>query len=180
MWPAARVAGNRERSRSRLGGNALDVMCMDHFIRLLLLALVTGSMAAAQPVPPELSTLAATARLDRPVVGWCRGEFRSGHPGAYAVAVSGEKGGGRYLVLESDATVVELAGFTDGPQLSCYTPAEARKLDLVIGSSLAIHGQITPAWNTAVVCAFEENTRATCWQHSPVTGAFVKVGGWIT
>lgn len=158
----------------------LDVIRMKHPGMLLSLALGAASISAAQSVPSELSALAAAARLERPVVGWCRGEFRSGHPGAYAVAISSANGGGRHMVLESDATVMELASFTGSPDLSCYTPAAARKLNATIGGSRTIHGEITPAWSTTVVCAFVENTRAVCWQYSPDRAVFVKVGEWVT
>jgi hypothetical protein len=124
--------------------------------------------------------LAAKARLASPVVGWCRGEFREGRSGAYAVAISSSAAGGRYLVLESDATVVELASFTRSPDLSCYTPAEARKLHLAIGRSDTIHGQIVPRWRTTVVCAFVDDTTSVCWQYSPAYRVFVKVGEWVT
>ncbi len=138
-----------------------------------------ASVALAQPPPAELSALAARAGLDRPVTAWWRGEFQSGRPGAFAVAVTAAAGGGRYLVLETDATVVELAPFTQGADLSCYSRAEAEQLSVTTGRSPTIHGQIAPRWNTAVVCGFVDNTTAVCWQHSRVDGAFVTVGGWI-
>ena len=147
---------------------------------LLFLALAASSVAAAQPVPSELSALAAKARLEGALVASCRGQFRAGRPRGYAVAVAAERAGGRYVVIESDATVVELAPFVGGADLSCYTPAEARKLDRAIGESEAIHGQIAPRWRTTIVCGFVENTRAVCWQYSPASRAYVKVGGWIT
>lgn len=153
---------------------------MTHPACLVSLALAAASMVAAQPVPAELSTLAATARLDGPVAAWCRGAFRSGHPRAFAVAISSTADSGRYVVLELDATVTELASFTDGADLSCYTRAEARKLNDSIGRSETIHGQITPRWSTAVVCAFVDATTSVCWQYSPTDRVFVKVGGWVT
>lgn len=146
---------------------------------LVALAIAAASTAASQQVPAKLAELAAVARLDRPVVAWCAGEFRSGHAGAYAVAIASASGG-RYLVLESGQPVVELGRFTGGPDISCYTPAEARKLDLALRASDTISGRIAPEWATTVVCAFVENTRAVCWQHSPRNGAFVKVGEWVT
>ena len=90
------------------------------------------------------------------------------------------EGSGRYLVLESGATSIQLAVFAGSPEIACYTPAAARALDLEIKSSSTIDGQITAPWTTAVVCAFLENTRARCWQYSPVARAFVKVGEWTT
>jgi len=137
-------------------------------------------MAAAQPVPSELSALAAKARLDRPVTAWCRGAFRSGRPRAFAVAIPSATGGGRYVVLESDATVTELASFARSPDLSCYTRAGALKLNATIGRSETIHGQITPRWSTAIICTFVDDTTSVCWQYSPADKVFVKVGGWVT
>ena len=78
---------------------------MKHPARLIALTLAAASIAAAQPVPPELSALAAKARLDRPVSAWRRGEFRPGHAHAFAAAVTAAAGGGRYVVLDSDASV---------------------------------------------------------------------------
>lgn len=147
---------------------------------LLLVGLAVASMVTAQPAPAELSALAAKAKLDRPVAAWCRGEFRSGHPGAFAVAVTSAAGGGRYLVLDADATVVELASFTRSADVSCYSPAQAEQLNEAIHNSLTVEGQITPRWNTAIVCAFVDDTTAVCWQYSPEDGAFLKVGGWVT
>ena len=133
-----------------------------------------------QPIPAELSALAAKARIDSSVVGWCRGQFRTGYPGAYALAIASAAGGGRYVVLESDATVTELGTFTRSADLSCYTPAEARKLHAAMGQSETIHGQIVPRWGTTVVCGFVEDTNAVCWQYSPRARKFVKVGEWVT
>lgn len=78
------------------------------------------------------------------------------------MAISSAAGAGRYLVLDSDATVSELGSFTHGPDLACYTRAEALKLDDAIGQSDTIHGQITPRWSTAVVCTFVDATIAVC------------------
>ena len=153
---------------------------MRHSSAGLVIGLAVASIAVAQPVPPELSALAAKSKLDRPVTAWCRAEFRSGHPGAFAVATTSAKGGGRYLVLESDASVRELAAFTGQPELSCYSRAEAEQLSVSIGRSLTIQGQISPRWDTAVVCAFVDDTAAVCWQYSPDDAAFVRVGGWVT
>jgi len=146
----------------------------------LLIGLAVASIAVAQRVPPELSALASKAGLDRPVAAWCRAEFRSGHPGAFAVAVTSAAGGGRYVILDSDASVEELAAFTRGPDLSCYSRAEAEKLNVDIRDSRTIQGEITPRWSTAVVCGFVDDTSAACWQYSPDAGAFVRIGGWVT
>jgi hypothetical protein len=153
---------------------------MKHSALLVSVALAAASIAAAQSVPPDLSALAAKAHLDQPVAAWCRGEFRSGYPGAFAVAVTSAAGGGRYVVLELDATVTELASFTRSADLSCYTGAEIQRLNVTIAQSDTIRGQITPRWRTTVVCAFVDDTTSDCWQYSPADGVFVKVGGWVT
>ena len=144
-----------------------------------LLALA-ASTVVAQPIPADLAALAARAQIDRPIVAWCRSEFRSGHAGAYAVAVTSAEGGGRYLVLAADHPVIELASFSGGAELACYTPDGARRLHRTIRESETIQGTVTPRFRTTVVCGFVENTRAVCWQRSPATGAFVTVGGWTT
>jgi hypothetical protein len=148
----------------------------------LLISLALGLaivIAQPQPVPPELSALIAKAQIQGPVADWCRGDFHAGGRRGYAVGVSLDNGG-RYLVIDADGKVSELATFSGGADLSCYTPAEARRLNRGIASSETISGSITPRGNTSVVCAFVEDTSAVCWQYSPSNRAFVKIGGWIT
>ena len=152
---------------------------MKWIVTLFMQGLVAASIAAAQDMPPELAALTAKARLSRPVA-WCRAEFRSGHAGAFGVAVSSAVGGGRYAALDSDGSVTELGAFKRNADLSCYSRAEAEKLDASIRQSGTIHGQIRPRWNTTVVCGFIDDTAATCWQYSPADRAFVKIGQWIT
>jgi hypothetical protein len=153
---------------------------MRHCVTQLMAGLAVGSIASAQSVPAELSALAAKARLDRPVTAWCRAEFRAGHAGDFALALTAADGGGRYVVLESDASIKELGLFTRRPDLSCYSRAEAQRLNVTIGRSPTIQGQVTPRWNTAVICAFVDDTTSVCWQYSPDDGVFVKIGGWVT
>jgi hypothetical protein len=148
-------------------------------IALLISLAVVLAIAPPQPVPPELSALIAKAQLDSSVASWCRGEFRPGGRRGFAVALSRDKGG-RYLVIDADGQVTELATFSGGADLSCYSPAEARSLSRSITASSTISGRITPRWNTTVVCAFVEDTSATCWQYSPPGRAFVKIGDWTT
>lgn len=149
------------------------------FIFLIVLGLGAGLRAPPQEVPAELSRLIAKARLDGTVAAWCRAEFRPGHPGAFAVAVT-SSGGGRYVALDADGRLTVLASFTDGAELSCYTRSRAEELDTTIKQSETVHGHITPRWKTTVVCGFANNTAAACWQYSPVDRVFVKVGEWIT
>ena len=96
------------------------------------------------------------------------------------MAVSAPAGGGRYVVLEEDGTIAELGAYKGQPEVSCYTRAEARRLNETIRQSQTIHGEVKPRWDTAIVCGFVEGTSAVCWQHSPDGRVFVKVGGWVT
>ncbi len=151
-------------------------------VRALGLAVVLSSPALVlcQPVPPELTSLAVKAHLDAPIVAWCRAQFREGHPGAFALAVRSPGGGGRYVALDTDGTATELARFEAGPDLACYSRAQAEKLSADISRSETIEGHIAPRWSTTVVCAFTENTAAVCWQYSPTDRKFVQVGQWVT
>jgi hypothetical protein len=148
---------------------------------LSMIAAVAALSAAQGAPPPDLVAMAAKARVDGQLASsWCRGRFREGRRNAYAVAVTSAIGGGRYLVLDGDAPVVELAPFKGTPEVQCYTPAEARKLDVAIRESEAISGRIVPAFATTVVCAFVAEHNVVCWQYSPKTRTFVEVGGWQT
>jgi hypothetical protein len=111
---------------------------MKHLAFFLLLVLPGRAGAPPQDVPSELARLVAKARLDGPVAAWCRAEFRPGHPGAFAAAVTHPAGGGRYVALEADGRTTVLASFTSTPDLSCYTRARAgrRADDLVLFSGL--------------------------------------------
>jgi hypothetical protein len=144
---------------------------------LIVLALALALQSAASP-PQELASLAVKARV-APILTWCAGEFESGQPGSFAVAV-GDHGAGRYLALAVDGRVITLSEFTGRADLSCYTRAEAEKLEQSIRLSETIRGQIAARWDTSVVCAFTDNTTAHCWQYSPVDRTFVTVGGWTT
>jgi hypothetical protein len=146
---------------------------------LSLIGFAAAFLAGAQEMPSELTALAAKAQLKGPVAAWCRAEFRSGHPGAFAVAVTSADGG-RYVALDSDGRMTELGSFARSADLACYSRAEARKLDISIKQSDTIHGQITPQWSTTVVCGFIDDTTAVCWQYSPGNRAFLKVGQWVT
>ena len=131
-------------------------------------------------MPSELGALMAKAKIEGRVGSWCRAEFRPGHQGAFAVAVTASNGAGRYVALDSDGSGRELAAFKGGVDLACYSRRQAEKLDQSIRQSETIHGQIRPRWNTTVVCGFVDDTSAVCWQYSPAARAFVKVGRWVT
>ena len=150
-----------------------------------LLPIVVATTAALlqpappQPVPAELAASIAKAQLPGTVASWCRGRFRPGGRQEYAVAIARERDGS-YIVVDGGGTAVTLAAFSDGAELSCYTPAEARRINGTIAKSETISGRITPRWNTTVVCGFVESTSAVCWQYSPSRREFVKIGGWTT
>lgn len=143
-------------------------------------ALALAFAPVAPPIPPELTRLAAQSRVAGTIAAWCRGEFRSGHAGAFAAAVADAPGGGRYLVLQPGAPPAELSRYSGQPDLACHTVAEARRLNETIGRSEMIAGRVAPRWNTAVVFAFVDGTTAACWQYSPSDRAFVGIGGWTT
>lgn len=146
-------------------------------VALIVLALAVALQPAPKP-PEELAALAAKAKF-APIITWCRAEFQPGRQGSFALAV-GDHGAGRYLALDADGRATALSEFTGRADLSCYTRADAEKLERSIRQSETIHGQIAPRWNTTVVCAFTDNTTAHCWQYSPVDRSFVTVGGWTT
>ena len=143
----------------------------------IVLSLALVLQPAPKP-PQELAALAAKAKL-APIVMWCSAEFQSGQRGSFAVAV-GDHGAGRYLALAADGRATALSAFSGRAELSCYTRAEAEKLERSIRRSETIHGRIAPRWNTTVVCGFTDNTTAHCWQYSPADRTFVSVGGWTT
>ena len=147
-------------------------------VALSVLALAVTLQPAPKP-PQELAALAAKAGLAPSIVTWCRAEFQSGQPGSFAVAV-GADGAGRYLALDADGRPTALSEFKGRADLSCYTRAEAEKLEQSIRQSDTIHGHVAPRWNTTVVCGFTDETTAHCWQYSPVDRTFVTVGGWTT
>jgi hypothetical protein len=154
-------------------------------IRLLMFLTISAAatLSAAQPglsPPRDLAAMFAKARVEGTLASWCRGQFRAGRPSAYAAALTLPTGGGRYLVLDGEAAVVELASFKSAPDLACYTPAEARKLHEAIQTTETVSGRIAPRFTTTVVCAFVEETNAVCWQYSPAARAFIKVGEWQT
>jgi hypothetical protein len=87
---------------------------------------------------------------------------------------------GRYKVVGDGGVSFDLAGYAGRPELSCYTPQAARKLNSTIAVSETVRGSVKPRWRTTVVCGFVEETRAVCWQYSPKDKRFIQVGSWIT
>lgn len=148
-------------------------------MRVMAAAVMAVFAAVAPPVPPQLAALLDKAHLTESIAEWCQGTFRSPSAVEYAVAVR-TSAGGRYIVLDRNAGITELGAFARGAQLSCYSPAEARKLAVAIRNSETISGELVPRWRTTVICGFTDNTSATCWQYSPREKRFVQVGRWIT
>ena len=144
------------------------------------MAISTMLLAAQRQAPADLAARLDKARVEGTLVSWCQGQFEARRPRAYAVAVTTPPGGGRYIVVDNEGTAVELARFNGAPDLACYTPADARKLNEAIRSSETISGRIAPLFATTIVCAFVEETEAVCWQYSPRSRAFVTVGQWQT
>ena len=156
-----------------------------HVVALRIIAIFVGTLAAApialaQPVPAKLAALAKKAQLGGPVTAWCSGQFRPKRPREFVVAVNSTVLGRRYLVLDANGTSTILAPFERRPDLSCYSPAHAKKLDLMVKRSKTLHGRIAPRWRTTVVCGFIDDTTAVCWQYSPKEQRFVQVGEWVT
>jgi hypothetical protein len=147
---------------------------------LIMLIGTAAAVGASQAAPPaDLSAHIEQGRVKGRLISWCEGQFDSGHSKGYAAAVESASGGGRYVVLH-EGVVLDLAPFKKWPDLSCYTPAAARKLNDSIRVSETISGRIVPVFSTTVVCAFIEETSAVCWQYSPKVRSFVKVGEWQT
>jgi hypothetical protein len=100
----------------------------------LLIALAWVSIATAQSVPAQLAEVAAKAGLDRPVTAWCSGA--SFEPAGRARSPSPSlplRPAAATSFSESDAIIHELGPFTRRPDLSCYTRAEADRLNVTIG-----------------------------------------------
>jgi len=146
----------------------------------LLFALALASPSAAQDPPFQLTRLMAKAHLRGTVASWCRGEFRGGYAGAFAVAVRSAPDSGRYVIVDTAGSIADLARYADGAEVSCFTRAEAQDLSKTLANMKAVHGSIRPRFDTTVVCAFLSNSEAACWQCSPAGRAFVRSGGWVT
>jgi len=144
--------------------------------RIALATLACAVLASGTPfaqVPARVRQLAAEAGVTAPVVASCQGEFRQGQRG-HAVAA-----GGQYLVVDGSGAAIELAPFTDKPDLSCYSRTQARRVHRELGRS-GLSGRIAPRFDTTVICGFVDSTTATCWQYSPTERMYVEVGGWTT
>ncbi|MFN7915517.1 MAG: hypothetical protein U0Q55_09260 [Vicinamibacterales bacterium] len=127
----------------------------------------------------DLPALLTRAGISVTPLASCRGEFRPGHPGDYAVALP-DPAGGRYAVVQDDGKVQALAPFTGTPDLSCYSLRDADRLNDTIAKSQTMNGRVVAEWDGMVVCGFIEPTIALCWQYAPEDRAFVRIGGWTT
>jgi hypothetical protein len=125
-------------------------------------------------VPARVRQAAAEVGVTDPIVGWCQGQLRPGRPGIVVAA------GGRYLAIDGSGQAVLLAAFTDKPELSCHSRAQARDLHRDIQRSETLSGRVAPRFDTTTICGFVDATTATCWQFSPAERVYVEVGGWTT
>lgn len=149
-------------------------------LALTVLAIAVVPTDALQYPPPDLSELTTKARLNGTIVSYCAAEFAAGQRGGYAVAVVSPDGVGRYVALHPDGVMQEIIPFSRRGEVSCHTRADAAKLNATLQQSATVRVSIEPRFDTTVVCAFVDDTTATCWQYSPVERDFVKVGQWTT
>jgi hypothetical protein len=146
----------------------------------VLFATPLPRIEAQQVVPPDLAELTTKARLSGTILSSCAAEFTPGRKGAFAVASQSPDGNRRYMALDADGTMWELAWFKGAGDLACYTRAEAEKLADTLAHSATVHGAIEPQFDSTVVCTFVDETTALCWQYSPTARDFVLVGKWTT
>jgi len=135
---------------------------------------------AAQTADPALATLLERAGEHGRVEASCRGSFWPAHSADFAAAVTDAPGGGRYLAVQADGRVHELAEYGGKADLSCYTVAEADRLNAAIAQSQTMNGRVVAEWDGTVVCGFIEPTIAVCWQYAQEQRKFVRIGGWTT
>ncbi|MCC7415919.1 MAG: methyltransferase domain-containing protein [Acidobacteria bacterium] len=128
----------------------------------------------------ELAVVLARAGLDGPVAMSCQVETGVDPAGFFAVALSpAGRSDGRYLAIAPDGVVIELAPYAGVPDLSCFTRADAERLNGSIARSATLHGSVRPRWNATVVCGVVDGAASVCWQYSPEERTFVKIGEWI-
>lgn len=142
----------------------------------LLLVLRVG----AQQTDPALEAVLNRAGLHGRVEASCRGAFLPAQEGDFAVAVGDSPGAGRYLAVQKDGHVHELAEYAGKADLSCYTVREADRLNANIARSDTMNGRVVAEWDGTVVCGFIEPTIAVCWQYAQERRQFVRIGGWTT
>lgn len=145
-----------------------------------VLAMLPAYSAHGQQAAADLAPLLARAGITATPLASCRGEFRIGHQGEYAVALPDSAAGGRYAVVQDDGSVQALAAFAGTPDLSCYALRDADRLNDTIARSQTMNGRVVAEWDGTVVCGFIEPTIALCWQYAPEQRTFVRIGGWTT
>ena len=143
-------------------------------------ALLLVLRVAAQQADPALAAVLDRAGVNGRVEASCRGGFLPAQEGDFAVAVSDAPGTGRYLAVQKDGHVHELAEYSGKADLSCYTVREADRLNANIAKSDTMNGRVVAEWDGTVVCGFIEPTIAVCWQYAQERREFVRIGGWTT
>ena len=63
-----------------------------------------------------------------------------------------------YAVIDGNRQITPLADASVSPDLACHTRQEATKLDANIRVSETIEGDITPKWDSTVICGFVRDT----------------------
>ena len=132
-----------------------------------------------EAVPPTLATLLYGTPYEGRMNAWCRASLGGGKPDAFAVALVSAQGT-RYAVVFDDRRIVTLADVSGRSDLTCYSRADAEKLNATIRSSATIDRSVTPKWGSTVICGFVRDTEAVCWQYSSQEKKFVRIGGWVT
>ena len=93
--------------------------------RFVMVLAVSLTLLAAQRQPPDdLARRLEKAHVEGTLVSWCQGQFEAGRQRSYAAALKGPGGGGRYVVVDNAAMVVELARFKGEPDLACRQMAD--------------------------------------------------------
>jgi hypothetical protein len=159
---------------------AVDVRASSIAAAFVLFATSLTRIEAQQVVPPELAELTTKARLSGSILSYCPAEFTPGRKGAFAVASQSPDGNRRYMAIDADGTMWELAWFKGTGDLTCYTRAEGEKLADALAHSATVHGAVELQFDSTVICTFVEETTALCWQYSPSGRTFVLVGKWTT
>lgn len=111
------------------------MILIKHISVLVAFVAAAAVLAGETSVPQELASLVAKARIKEPISIWCRAVFQTRTQNTFVVAAPHLNGGGRYLVLGLTETAVELASFSGGADLACYSLDEANKLNQSIARS---------------------------------------------
>lgn len=99
--------------------------------------------------------------------------------GGVAIAAANPGIGGAYYIVVPGSEPTKLDEFAEEPDLACYSPEEATRLNSVISESEGISGGVVPSGSGTVVCGFLSSVETGCWQIDQ-GGNIKRVGGWAT